>query len=508
MARAREELTRMMRLERMLNDPRAQSRRRFDTFITLLILLSTGILVGGVFSGKDLPPWLMDIDNFILVLFLFEYLARVAFAKPILPEVVELSTAQWWRYQIQARVVWMVSPMAIIDLLAVSPLLFALNPSVTLVRAIRVLRLLRLLRLYRVFVYYDPLEKLGRALRRNSLLYMVACSLVATTVFLGSLAIYVVEIGENDKITGPFDAVWWTIVTLTTVGYGDTVPATPPGRVVAILLMLTGFALMAVFAGVMSQTLVGYLLDVREETVRMSSTVNQVVICGWNSRGPLVTEEIKHLLPDKEIIVFAIGPEPANIPDGVTYLSGDPSKESELGKVRLSMAKTAIVLAPSGSTLSAADGSTALVVYTLRSYQKKLLTTGVKRTTPLYITAELMDPENYQHLKVAGADEVVHTAQIGCNLVAHASVKPGMAKVVTELVSWWGHGIDFEPLPEGFEDGHTFAAVKEEALRDRDCMIVGVIQANDKVRFNPKDSLKITSADRLVVIRKDDNPDN
>lgn len=490
----------MQRLDRMFNDPRARSRRRFDSVIALLILVSTGILISGVFTGEDPADWLLLLDNAILTLFLLEYIARLACAKPELPEVVEISVGQWWRYQIQARLAWMVSPMAVIDLLAISPL-FALDPTLKLFRVIRVLRLLRL---YRVFVYYDPLEKLARAFRKNSLLYIVALALVATTVFLGALSIYVVEIGEaNSQIDGPFDAVWWTIVTLTTVGYGDTVPVTHLGRVVAIMLMLAGFVLMAVFAGVMSQTLVGYLLDVREETVRMSTTVNHIVICGWNSRGPLVADEIKHLQPDNDVIVFSEGPEPPDIPEGVTFLTGDPSKESELGKVRLSMAKAAIVLAPSGSSLSSADGYTALVVYTLRSFEKKLTAQGTKRTVPLHITAELMDPENNNHLQVAGADEVVHTALIGCNLVAHSSVKPGLARVVTELVSWWGHGINIEPLPANYEEGQTFESIRT-ACAGMEWMLVGLIEANGKIRFNPRGSRQVSSDDRLIVICKEE----
>jgi voltage-gated potassium channel len=488
-------------LERMLNDPRARSRHRFDAFITVLILVSTGILLRGVFTGEELPGWLLAIDNGILVLFLIEYLARVAFAKPELPEVLELSKLDWLRYQIRARVMWMLTPMAVIDLLAVSPL-FALNEGLKLFRVIRVLRLLRL---YRVFVYYDPMGRLGKAFRRNSLLYLLAFSLVLTTVFFGSLSIYVVETNEQQsQINGMFDAVWWTVVTLTTVGYGEIVPVTEVGKIVAICLMFTGFILMAVFAGVMSQTLVGYLLDVREETVRMSSTVNHVVICGWNSRGPLVAEELKHLLPEKnEVIVFAEGNEPANLPDGATFVSGNPSKESELGKVRLSMAKTAIVLAPSGTTLSSADGLTALVVYTLRSYEKKLTSLGVKRVVPLHITAELMNPDNFQHLHVAGADEVVHTALIGCNLVAHSSVKPGIAKIVTELVSWWGHGINIESVPDTYEPGQTFIEMARAMTTDRACLILALLHADGQVRFNPSAEHPVEPGDRLVVIRKD-----
>ena len=261
---------------------------------------------------------------------------------------------------------------------------------------------------------------------------------------------------------------------------------------------------MAVFAGVMSQTMVGYLLDVREERVRMSSTVNHFIICGWNSRGPMVADEIKHLAPEEEIIVFADLEEPLNVPEGVTFLRGNPTKESEWDKVRLSLAKNIVVLAPPGSGTAnsvTADGYTALVVYTIRSFERKLSQRSIERSVPLHISAELLDPENYEHITVAGADEVVHTAQVGSNLIAHSSVKPGMGRVVTELISWWGQGIDLEPIPDALEEGATFKSVSEALRKSKAYLVVGVMNADGSIKLNPSDSQAVTSDQTLIVIR-------
>lgn len=491
------------RIDQMLNNSKSVSKKRFDLFIAFLVIVSTAIIFVGGFSEDEashLPPWLSVIDNLILVVFLVEYVARVLFTRPDLPKVVKLTTWQKIRYHVQARLAWMLTPMAIIDLLAVLPL-FALDRSLTNFKLFRILRILRLMRLYRLVMVYNPLEKLGKAFRNNSLLYFVAFSLVGVTIVMGSLSFYIVEGKSNPNVSNPFDAIWWTVVTLTTVGYGDTVPGTPLGKVVAITLMLSGVILMAVFAGVMTQTMIGYLLDVREERVRMSSTVNHFIICGWNSRGPMVATELKHLAPDEEIIVFAEQDEPLNLPEDITFLKGNPTKESEWDKVRLSMARNIVVLAPPTEASTTSDGYTALVVYTIRSYENKLPKQGVERSVPIHISAELLDPENYQHITVAGADEVVHTAQVGSNLIAHSAVKPGMGKVVTELISWWGQGIDLDPLPEDLEKEMSFAEISKQMREEAGFLVLGVMDEQGKITLNPPDSRKVQKTDKLVLIR-------
>lgn len=485
----------------MLGDPSAPEKRKFDLLTAILVIASTALLFNQAYKNDHEDPtyqWLHALDIAILLFFLVEYLARLALVKVDMPKMVQTSAGGRLSLRIKARLAWMLTPLAMIDLISILPLFFPYGD----LNLFRVLRLLRLLRLYRIFVYHDPLEKLAKAFRSNSLLYGVACSMVGTTILLGAIAFYVVEGGTNSNVGGPFDAIWWTVVTLTTVGYGDTVPHTMVGRVVAMALMLSGVVLFAVFTGVMSQTLVGYLLDVRKERIRMSSTVNHVVICGWSRRGSMIADELRHLLPDEEIIVFADCEEPMDMPEGVTFLRGDACKEAELGKIRLGMARSVVVLAPEGDSLAVSDGYTALVVYTVRSFERKLSGQGIIRLTPIHICAELMDPENFDHLKVAGADEVVHTALVGSNLLAHSSLKPGMAPVVTELLSWWGQGLDVEPLPADIEPNRPFREVANLLQERFGYLLVGVMGKDDRLSLNPPGTHKVKVDERLVLIRK------
>lgn len=109
-------------------------------------------------------------------------------------------------------------------------------------RGLRPLRLLRLLRLVRAFAGVSrAMAHVPRLAKHRGLVWMVA-AWAAVTV-LASIALYIAENGTNQAIANPFDALWWGVVTLTTVGYGDVYPVTVEGRMAAMVLMLLGIGL-------------------------------------------------------------------------------------------------------------------------------------------------------------------------------------------------------------------------------------------------------------------------
>jgi voltage-gated potassium channel len=117
--------------------------------------------------------------------------------------------------------------------------LFALIP---VARGIRVLRLLRLLRLVRAFAgLYRALQHFERMARHRGLAWLFIAWLGVMVIC--SAILYTAEVGINQAVASPFDALWWGITTLTTVGYGDVVPKTVEGKVAASALMILGISL-------------------------------------------------------------------------------------------------------------------------------------------------------------------------------------------------------------------------------------------------------------------------
>lgn len=141
----------------------------------------------------------------------------------------------------------------------------ALGPPV---RGLRVLRLLRLLRLVRSFAgVYRATMHLDRLARHRAFAWLVVAWL--TVMVVCSVALYALEHGVNQAVNSPFDALWWGVVTLSSVGYGDVYPITPEGRLVAMVLMLLGIGLFSAITA----TITSYLVQLEGGGGRRTNSV-------------------------------------------------------------------------------------------------------------------------------------------------------------------------------------------------------------------------------------------
>lgn len=140
--------------------------------------------------------------------------------------------------------------------------------------AIVILPMLRPLRLLRLVTLISVLQRVaGNALRGRVVSYVIAAS--GLLVYIGALAMYDAEKASADATILSFgDAVWWAIVTITTVGYGDLSPVTATGRVIAVGLMIGGIALL----GTVTATLASWLVDKvsTEDTSAQAATVEHI----------------------------------------------------------------------------------------------------------------------------------------------------------------------------------------------------------------------------------------
>jgi voltage-gated potassium channel len=128
------------------------------------------------------------------------------------------------------------------------------------VRGLRILRLLRLLRLLRAFAgVARALTTVERLINHRGLVWLLAAWLAV--MVLCSMGLYAAEQGVNAAVSSPLDALWWGIVTMTTVGYGDVTPTTPEGRLAAATLMVLGIGL---FSAV-TATITSFMLADRDD---------------------------------------------------------------------------------------------------------------------------------------------------------------------------------------------------------------------------------------------------
>ena len=396
-----------------------------------------------------------------------------------------------WLARLGAHAAFLVQPLQVVDLLS----LMGLHPAF---RALRVLRLLRLLRAWRLFPHADPLSEIGEAFWANRVLYRAAFATLAATTLLGGVAFYLVERGPNGNVDGLEDGLWWAIVTLTTVGFGDVAPVTPLGRVIGAAMMVAGMFTLASFAGIVGSTMLAPILRLRMEQFRMTATVDHVVVLGYDSGCGLILDSLVDALPrHTHVVVMGEGERPDELPPDFEWIHGDPTREKQLDKVRLAWAGQVLVIGPRGLSPQQADAQTLLTLFTIRSHLAK---TDVRRRRPLRVVAEILDVENVGHARTAGADEVIETSKIGFSLLAHAVRVPGAATVLGHVVQAGSHNLYEAPLPEDLPPGTTFGEASR-VLRARGALLIGVHDSGaEHEEINPPDARVLTERSRLVYL--------
>jgi voltage-gated potassium channel len=219
--------------------------KRFDIALLVVIVISIAlVMIESIPSVKQIfGKELLSAEWLITILFTAEYLLRI-FSSP-------------------KPAKYIFSFLGIIDLLAIIPTFLSLlapdAQALVVIRAIRLLRIYRILKLYH-FIRASNLLVLAlkRSARKISIFMMFIVILV---IMLGSI-MYVVEGGQNGFFSIPL-SIYWAVITLTTVGYGDIVPLTDLGKFIASFIMLLGYSILAIPTGIV--------------TVEMSRTFNEKI---------------------------------------------------------------------------------------------------------------------------------------------------------------------------------------------------------------------------------------
>lgn len=183
---------------------------------------------------KDSNPALEVVEYVCVVVFILDYLARWVTAD------LKLGKGAL------SFVIYPFTPMAIIDLLSILPVFLALNDAL---RTLRVLRLFRAARAFKLIRYSRSASAISAVFeKQRQALLAVLCFAIAY-ILVSALVVFNVE---PDTFRTFFDAVYWAVVSLTTVGYGDLYPSTDVGRTIAMISSLMGVAVVALPSGIMT----------------------------------------------------------------------------------------------------------------------------------------------------------------------------------------------------------------------------------------------------------------
>lgn len=204
--------------ETLFHDEKGWASLCYDLTMGILVMIVCIDFVVQTYPITDgVRQFLIQVDFGITLIFLADYILR------------------WW--VARWSVVHVFSPMAVIDLIAILPL-FLTDMHWQIVRMLRVFRILRLLRILQRRKFYDfKIRELHQ--RLLTIFFTIFC-----IVFISSGLVYDIESRSNPDFETFFDAVWFSVISITTVGYGDIVPITPEGRAITLLVIGTGIVLL------------------------------------------------------------------------------------------------------------------------------------------------------------------------------------------------------------------------------------------------------------------------
>lgn len=227
----------------MIEDARDRVPKWVQIGIQLLIVYS--VITIALETMPELSEWgkFFEVSNVVVVgIFTVEYLVF------------------WWLSDDRRRYPFRLT--SIIDLLAILPFYLSLGVDLRFIRSVRLLRVFRILKLGK---YNRAIQTLGEAIRRTAPELAIIGFAAAVIVVVSAMAMYYAENhAQPEAFRSIPDSLWWAVVTLTTVGYGDVYPVTLVGRIIAAIVMLLGIGLIALPTGIISAAMTEIIRERRQ----------------------------------------------------------------------------------------------------------------------------------------------------------------------------------------------------------------------------------------------------
>lgn len=233
------------KLHDIIFEANTPSGKLFDIILLYTIVISLiTIVLESIHSLQERYILLFHVIEWIVtIIFTIEYILRLMIVR------------RPWSY---AK-----SFFGVIDLLSILPSYISLLiPGSQFLMAIRILRLLRVFRIFKLGHYIKDSFIIIKALRESRYKITVFLITVLLLVFVLGSVMYVIEGHVNEGFDNIPRAVYWAIITLTTVGYGDIIPITPAGQFIASIVMILGYAIIAVPTGIVTASITRHTVNI------------------------------------------------------------------------------------------------------------------------------------------------------------------------------------------------------------------------------------------------------
>ena len=283
--------------------------------------------------------------------------------------------------------------------------------------------------------------------------------------------------------TGWFDSLYWTVITMATVGYGDVTPVMTAGKILAIFISLFGIGMYAVIITLMANHFID--INIRSALgLKRCSWKNHLIICGWNEGIESAIEELSRVSHMKVVVVKPPNVGPSLEEERLMTIADDYMKEAPLKKAGLDKASYVIV--------STGDDSKTILTILM-----------IKRLRPdVKIVAEVISSQDGPLIKQAGANRIVNSLSFSGRLLASSIYAPGVPALFEEIsTSAFGNDVIQVRIPKQLIRKNFKDALID--LKDRNVGILVGIRREDKTIVNPSSKEILRDGDSLLIICSD-----
>ncbi len=294
--------------------------------------------------------------------------------------------------------------------------------------------------------------------------------IIVAVIFAGAFAIHLFEHGKEANIHTFFDAIWWALVTITTVGYGDLYPVSFWGRIIGIIFIMLGFIAFSIFTAFIAST----FIDIKFKERKGLGTIkqkNHIVICGWNSSTNKILDFLSNVDNKKTVVLLneLDADEIANIQSkfpnlDIKFIKGDFTNQDILNRTNIKQASHVILMYDESKPNSVpSDERTIIAVHNIIYMKLK----GK-------ISVQLKDEKYLPNIRQEKIHNVVIYDNIGGNLLANSTLYPAVPDFVQELIKY-KNGIGFREMeiPKDFI-GKTFGELLNYFLTEN-IILIGIV---------------------------------
>ncbi len=291
------------------------------------------------------------------------------------------------------------------------------------------------------------------------------------------------------------DALYMTVITLTTVGYGEVHEVSRIGQIYTILLIFIGVAFILFVAGSVVQFMVEgrirTILGRRSLDKKIDRLKNHYIVCGYGRIGRVLCNQLKRKPIDLVVIDKNLELIPIFDDDKVLYLSGDASDEAILYKAGILRAKGLIAVL-------ATDTDNVFLVLTARQLNPDL-----------YIIARASRDDSKLKLQAAGANKVESPYEMGAVSMAQRIIRPTVTNFLNLAFAHKRKDIQMEEIPVNSSSGLINVMLKDSGIRQQfNLIIIAIKKPDGSMMFNPSYETVIEAGDTVIAVGQEGNLQN